>query len=168
MNAIYDKISVIFLGVLAVVLLSTAKDYGYSWDEVTHNRWYGQAVLNFILTWGQDKRALTTSDFYLYGGMFDTLAELLPRVTPLDGFTSRRFANVLVGFLGFVGSWRLGRLAGGPQAGFWALLLLTVSPPWYGHVFINAKDIPFAVGYLWSIYFVIVLLQSLPEIHWRT
>ena len=47
---------------------------------------------------------------------------------------------------GLLGSWKLGRLLGGPAAGFTALTLLVLTPVWYGHMFNNPKDMPFAVG----------------------
>jgi hypothetical protein len=46
---------------------------------------------------------------------------------------------------------RLGRLLGDPWIGVLAASMLLLSPAWYGHVFINTKDIPFAVGFLWSL-----------------
>ena len=43
-------------------------------------------------------------------------------------------------------TWRLGRRLGGPLAGLIALLLLATCPLYYGHMFMNAKDAPFAVA----------------------
>ena len=45
----------------------------------------------------------------------------------------------------------LGRLLGNPWIGVLAAALLLLSPGFYGHAFINTKDIPFAVGFLWSL-----------------
>ena len=41
-------------------------------------------------------------------------------------------------------TWRLGRRLGGPFAGLVSLVLLAACPLYYGHMFINAKDGPFA------------------------
>ncbi len=167
-NSWFQRGSLLLFGAIASLFLLTFQDYGYSWDEVWQNRWYGQAVLRFISSFGVDQSALHTHNFYLYGGLFDALAELLPAISPLDGFGARRFANASMGMLALVGAWRLARLLAGPQAGFWALLFLIITPVWYGHIFINAKDIPFAAGYIWSLYFILKIIQSLPEISWKT
>jgi len=50
-----------------------------------------------------------------------------------------------VGLLGLFAIWRLGRRIGGPLAGLIALALLATCPLYYGHMFINPKDSPFAV-----------------------
>ena len=43
-------------------------------------------------------------------------------------------------------TWRIGRRVGGPLAGLIALVLLATCPLYYGHMFINPKDAPFAVA----------------------
>ena len=48
--------------------------------------------------------------------------------------------------LGLFATWRIGRRIGGPRAGFIALILLAVCPLYYGHMFMNPKDSPFAVA----------------------
>ncbi len=165
---IYDLLVLLVIGVLAVVFLLTLTDYGYSWDEIFQNRTYGQAVLRFLTTFGEDQSALTTQNFFLYGGLFDAPAELLAIATPLDGFTARRLANAMMGLFLLVGAWRLGRLLGGPRGGLWTVLFLAATPTWYGHSFINAKDIPFAAGYIWSLYAILIVARSLPRIRWGT
>lgn len=155
----WDQGYYIFFAVFAVVALLTFRDYGYSWDEAWHNRWYGQAVLRFFSTFGQDLEATTKNNFYLYGGTFDALAELLVSFSPMEPRNARHLANLLAGLLCLWGTWKTSRLVGGPAAGFWSAFFLAVSAPFYGHTFINAKDIPFAAGYIWSLYF---LLRTLP------
>lgn len=153
----------ILIMVLALLALTSFRDYGYSWDEIYQDRGYGQAVIRFISTLGEDRSAINTHDHHLYGGTFDTLAELLVSVSPLAPRNSRHLANVLAGLAGIIGCWRLGRHLGGPLAGFWAALFLAVSAPWYGHMFINAKDIPFAAGMIWSLYLLLRLIEGFPN-----
>lgn len=159
--------TVLFCG-LAVLMAGTCLDYGYSWDEVEQNRYYGQAVLRFIQTFGADQSALTAKDFFLYGGIFDALAELIPVLLPVDGFVARRFANIAMGMLAMLGTLRVAHVLGGPRTGFWSLLLLALIPAWYGHLFINAKDIPFAAGYIWSLYFILRIADGLPAMTWKS
>ena len=58
---------------------------------------------------------------------------------------------------------RLARCLAGPRAGFWAAALLLTMPTWYGHMFNNPKDVPFAVFFVWSIYYMVRLLPELPH-----
>src|SRR5437588_605604 len=53
--------------------------------------------------------------------------------------------GAVVGLIGLAVTWRLGRRVGGPLAGLAALLLLALCPTFYGHMFMNPKDAPFAV-----------------------
>src|SRR5215472_2251948 len=80
----------------------------------------------------------------MYGGGFDILATLAAKVLPFGLFETRRLVGAAVGFVGLFATWRLGRRLGGPIAGLLALLLLATCPLYYGNMFINAKDGPFA------------------------
>jgi hypothetical protein len=153
---------------LAVLVLATFRDYGYSWDEVWQNRWYGQAVLRFLGSWGADRSATVENNFWLYGGTFDALAELLVRLSPLEPRNTRHLANALAGLAGIAGCWAMARRLGGPAAGAWAAVFLTACAPWYGHMFINAKDIPFAAASTWALYLAWRWLEELPAPRRRT
>lgn len=147
---------------LVVLVLATFRDYGYSWDETWQNRWYGQAVLRFIASLGQDRSATHTHNFYLYGGSFDAAAELLVALSPLEPRNARHLANAVAGLAGAAGCWAIARRLGGRAAGAWGAAFLLACAPWYGHMFMNAKDIPFAAGYAWSLYWTLRLVEQLP------
>ena len=92
-----------------------------------------------------DQRALSFVNLYMYGGGFDMHRDAgrkAPAVRPVRDAAARRRA--LFGLLGLFATWRLGRRIGGPFAGLMSLLLLAACPLYYGHMFINAKDGPFA------------------------
>lgn len=158
----WDRAALVFFALFAVVTLATFRDYGYSWDEAWQNRWYGQAVLRFFSTFGKDLGSVTEYNFHLYGGTFDVLAEGLVAISPLEPRNARHLANLLAGWLCLLGTWKTARLTGGPAAGFWAAVFLAVCAPFYGHSFINAKDIPFAAGYIWGLYWLLRLAPNLP------
>ncbi len=153
---------------LVGVVLATFRDYGYSWDENWQNRWYGQAVLRFLASGGVERSAVTENNFYLYGGTFDAAAELLVRLLPLEPRDTRHLANALAGLLGLAGCWGLARRLGGPAAGAWAALFLAACAPWYGHLFINAKDIPFAAGFTWALLLALRWVEEFPAPRRRT
>ena len=69
-----------------------------------------------------------------------------PRWPPFDLFETRRLVGAAVGLLGLFATWRIGRRLGGPVAGLAALVLLATCPLYIGHMFMNAKDAPFATA----------------------
>src|SRR5689334_7266067 len=161
-EAIWDRLA---LGVVLVgiaLVLTTFRDYGVTWDEDVHN-WYGNFVLDYYLSLFGDKTALHWQDLYNYGAVFDMTAAALNRVSPIGVYETRHLLNGLVGILGLIGCWKLGRAVAGPRAGFIACLLLISTPNYYGQMFNNPKDIPFAVGIVWSTYYLIRIVPMLPR-----
>ena len=131
----------VFAGVIAA---STFRDYGLGWDDYTHSE-YGDLLVSLYSSGFTDKRALSFVNLYMYGGGFDLLSALAAKVLPFDLFETRRLVGGAVGIIGLFIAWRLGRRLGGPLAGLIGLVLLATCPLYYGHMFINAKDGPFAV-----------------------
>jgi hypothetical protein len=161
-EAIWDRLA---LGVVLVgiaLVLTTFRDYGVTWDEDVHN-WYGNFVLDYYLSLFGDKTALHWRDLYNYGAVFDMVAAALNRASPIGVYETRHLLNGLVGILGLIGCWKLGRAVGGSRVGFIATLLLILIPNYYGQMFNNPKDIPFAVGMVWSIYYLVRIAPMLPR-----
>jgi 4-amino-4-deoxy-L-arabinose transferase-like glycosyltransferase len=142
---IADGAAVAVLAVIAIVAALTFRDYGLGWDDYTHSQ-YGDLLLKLYGSGFTDRRALSFVNLYAYGGGFDMAATLLAKILPFDLFETRRLTGALVGLLGLAATWRLGRRVGGPLAGLIALALLACCPMYYGHMFINAKDGPFAAA----------------------
>ena len=65
--------------------------------------------------------------------------------------------------VGLAGAWKLGRHLGGDRVGFLALMLLVLTPAYYGHSFNNPKDAPFAGAMVWALYYMCQTLSSLPS-----
>jgi hypothetical protein len=141
----YDRLAVAALTVSAIVALFTFRDYGLGWDDYTHAE-YGDLLVAFFASGFRDQRALSWVNLYMYGGGFDLIAALAAKVLPFTLFETRRLAGALVGIVGLLVVWRTGRRIGGPRAGLFALILLAACPLYVGHVFMNAKDGPFAVA----------------------
>jgi hypothetical protein len=93
-------------------------------------------------------------NLYLYGGMFDGLAAFINSFGFLSIYDTRHLLNALFGLLGLWGTWKLGRFLGGDLVGFLSLILCATVPSYYGHMFNNPKDIPFAAGIIWTIYYM--------------
>ena len=137
----------------------TFRDYGLGWDDYTHSQ-YGSLLLKFYGSGFADRSALSFVNLYKYGGGFDMAAALSAKVLPFGLLETRRLCGAAVGILGLFVTWRLGRRLGGPIAGLTALVLLATCPLYYGHMFINAKDAPFATA---MIVLLLAIVRSFDE-----
>lgn len=162
----WDGLAVALFVAVFVIILTTFPDYGVTWDEDVHN-WYGVAVLDYYLTGFRDTSSLHYLDLFNYGAAFDMTAAALNKVSPFGNYETRHLLDALTGLLGIVGTWKLGRQLGGPRTGFLAALFLTLIPNYYGQMFNNPKDIPFAAGMAWSLYYIVRLMPQLPRPDWR-
>jgi hypothetical protein len=145
-----DALAGAALAILALVAAWTFRDYGLGWDDLTHSQ-YGQLLLDFYGSGFSDTRALSFVNLYMYGGGFDMAAALIAKLLPFDLFETRRLFGAAVGIVGIAVTWRIARKLGGPLAGLAALLLLATCPLYYGHIYINPKDAPFAVAVVFLI-----------------
>ncbi|HEU0118028.1 MAG TPA: glycosyltransferase family 39 protein [Alphaproteobacteria bacterium] len=150
------------LCLVAVIIVLTFRHYGITWDEELQSQ-YGLAVVDYYASAFKDQRYAEIFNLYLYGGMFDGLASLIDRFTPFIVYETRHLVNAFFGLLGLWGIWRLGRFIGGGIVGLLSLIFLVLTPVYYGHMFNNPKDIPFAAGVIWSIYFMARTLSELPN-----
>jgi 4-amino-4-deoxy-L-arabinose transferase-like glycosyltransferase len=140
---LWDRFSAVLLLAAALVLFLTLGDYGPTWDEEVQAR-YGDLILRWYGSGFRDPSVLSYRDLYLYGGLFEVVAQAAARVLPFTLYTSRHVVNGVFGLLGVLGAWRLARRIGGPRAGFLAALFLLATPRFWGHMATNPKDIPFA------------------------
>jgi len=140
-----DTLAIVTLAIVAAIAAFTFRDYGLGWDDYTHAQ-YGDLLVSLYRSGFSDQRALSFVNLYMYGGGFDLLATLTAKVSPFGLFETRRLVGAAVGIAGLLVTWRLGRRLGGPLAGLITLLLLATCPLYYGHMFMNAKDAPFAVA----------------------
>lgn len=165
-KAFWDRATVALLLTVTLLIAATFRDYGLSWDEPFHIE-YGARLLKYYASWGSDTSAFDYINLYLYGGLFDAPVALLVQYLPFDLIDSRHLLIAITGLLGIIGTWRLARLLAGPRAGFFAAFLLVTMPGWYGHMFINPKDIPFATTMIWATYYLALLTRQLPAVAWR-
>ena len=142
---IFDGLAIATLVAVAGIAAFTFRDYGLGWDDYTHAQ-YGDLLLALYGSGFTDTRALSFVNLYEYGGGFDMAAALAAKVLPFSLFETRRLVGAVVGLLGLIATWRLGRRFGGPSGGFIALVLLATCPLYYGHMFMNPKDAPFAAA----------------------
>jgi 4-amino-4-deoxy-L-arabinose transferase-like glycosyltransferase len=162
-----DDLAMVVLAAVAVIAGLTFRDYGLGWDDYTHAE-YADLLLRMFGSGFKDTAALSFANLYMYGGGFDMVAALLHKVIPLELFETRRLVGAIVGVIGLAVTWRLGRRVGGPLAGLASLLLLALCPIFYGHMFMNPKDAPFAVAMIILMLGLVRLAEEYPQPSPRT
>ena len=156
-----------------VVMACISFDYGISWDESYQDE-YGEFVYRYFRSGFTDRSALHFDELHrwprlgrglslqLYGALFEVLCSIAEKVSPFTRYDTRHLLNSVVGWLGMFYAARIGGLLMGPRASFLTLLLLLLSPHYFGHCMNNSKDIPFATGYVASLYYLLRIDDRYP------
>ncbi len=161
-GTVWDQLARVLLLVMLVIVVLSFQDYGITTDEEVQHI-YGKELLSFYLSGFQDQSAFHFKDLYLYGGLFDLVVAIVVPVSPFDEYATRHLLCGLLGVVGVAGTWRLGRQLAGPRAGFLAAAALALCGVYYGAMFNNTKDVPFAAGMVWMLYFATRILQQMPR-----
>lgn len=163
----------ILLSLIFLLMLFLVPQYGITGDAVTQWR-YGDFVWSYMKTFGADKRVLT--DPFIeqhglkdYGGFFDGFAAMLIDIfNPKDEFLLRHYWNMVFGFCGILFAGLIAKELSGWRAATITILVLVLTPRFFGPLFNNPKDVPFATSYLISLYCIIKWLQKLEKPSWKT
>ncbi len=159
------KYSFVLLSFLLLAFfVSVSWNAPVSGDEYVHFKQAEKNILYFK-TLGKDKTALETpvSRLKYYGQSFDNLTTWLIETLHVNNVIRfRHVSNALAGWLlvlfsGLLAVW----INRDFRAGIITILLLAVSPRFTGHLLNNLKDIPFALGYTASVYFIFRYLENL-------
>jgi len=155
----------LLLGV-AILILVTFLDYGLTWDEEVQRN-YGEQVISWYRSGFRDRSALSYLNLNLYGGFFETVAQLATRILPFDVYESRHLVNAAFGLVAIATTYRLGAYVANPMGGFFSALCLTLTPVFYGYQFNNPKDLPFLTLSLLSFYYILQSYDALPRLSKR-
>jgi hypothetical protein len=120
-------------------------DAGSTWDEPSRSE-YGDLIIRWFTSGFHDARATRFENLYLEGGLFEVVAQLLTKLSPLGVFETRHLLIACVGLVGVVGTGLIASEVAGPRAGILAGAILALTPAWVGHSWFNSKDIPFAAA----------------------
>ncbi|MFC2114199.1 tetratricopeptide repeat protein [Bacteroidota bacterium] len=143
-------------------------DFARSTDE-TFSESYGQDILNYYSSWGEDKSVFDLSqpsykDLIYYGLSFDFFCAVINRyLSPFGDFETRHFLNALMALLGLLMAALIGKKYANWRTAWLILIIMVLTPPYFAHSMNNAKDIPMATGYIASIFFMLRFLEELPE-----
>lgn len=161
---------------LAIHLLAgllTFRNYGLSWDEplfydYADSIWRAYTPAAFAP--GFDFESVygrSAEDHKIYGPAYLLLARPLQRgivaLTGADMAAAWHLVNFLTFQIGLIGFYRLARrwLAAWPAT--LATAFLAWQPVFWGHAFINPKDIPFMVFFLWALTLGLEMVDTLTD-----
>jgi len=132
-----------------IIGLIVVRDYGQSWDEPGnykyayhslenyYNLFHGLPVIDFNNLHLDQKGPA----FFMLAGLFSRfVTEILPGWSEINGW---HLANFLAFQVGVISMYYLARRWTGNWAAFGAALLFSTQPLFWGHAYINPKDIPF-------------------------
>ncbi len=142
-----------------------SKDYGVTGDEFVDHRHAGY-VLDYFAD--GDKAALNQPQtmLHLYGNMVQVITAAICRWFQVDNYYElRHVVGGLVGATGILAVGLMGLRWGGGLCGLLSVLLMFFTPRFFGHSMNNLKDVPFAVGYMLSLYYTVRLFDSYPAFH---
>jgi hypothetical protein len=157
---------IILIALSLIVGILTLSDYGESWDELKLYD-YAADSLNAYRTWPQQGTIPVTGDrFENYGPFFVMTTRLITksfvRLFPVGQEVDVQHFVYFVTFL--AGMWAFGQLAGrwmSQNAALGATVLFMTQPVFWGHAFINPKDIPLLSFFLLSVYLGLRMHDSL-------
>ena len=159
-----------FSGIILSLMLLASRDAGITCDEVLH---YNQSVsvYNYFASKGQDQEVLNTPVTHLkyYGQSYDNFVTILTnwlKIENIYGF--RHIMSTIAGWLTIMITSLFAIWLTGYRTGLLVLVLFAVSPTFLGHSQNNLKDIPFALGYISSLYFTSKFLVSETRISLKT
>lgn len=164
----YNWISLFLLLIILVISFLTFSDYSSCWDQFFHVE-YGKSIINWYISSFTDNKAITGEgiayNIKYYGGLFDLISTVFSNTVPfINDYLARRIMIFLAGLSGVFFSWKIGKLLYGPKVGLFCAISIITIPMYYGHMFFNPKDIPFAAAYIASIYFIIKIILDLPSL----
>ncbi len=183
-NAIFSErnmklVFFISVGLMLLITLFSGYNVGYHQDEIDMNL-YGKANAAFYTSGGKDTTYLgRPTGFYsfdsllrYYGCGFEYLAIGANKVCGTSDskqeFNVRHSVNQILGVLAIMFTGLIARRLMGWRAALLAAWLAFFSPSFSGQILFNTKDIPFCLGYVASLYYIICFLEELPNITWKT
>src|SRR5450759_934962 len=131
--------------ILLFLMLLNSRDAGVTCDEVLHYN-HSVSVYNYFASHGADKSALNTPVTHLqyYGQSYDNFVTIIIKWFHIDDiYGFRHVMSVIAGWLVIL-----------------CTALFALWPGFIGHTVNNLKDIPFALGYIASIFFILKFLVS--------
>jgi 4-amino-4-deoxy-L-arabinose transferase-like glycosyltransferase len=150
---------------MSILLPWLSAEYGMTWDEEFRST-HGTRVVSFY------RGELSASDFpedgsHQYGALFDVTANGVHHLLGGDLWMVRHRVNAAFGAVGIVATGLVAALLLTPSAGVLAMVLIALSPRYFGHAMNNPKDIPFAALCMLALLSFLLLRREPPFLSWR-
>ncbi|NMB71864.1 MAG: tetratricopeptide repeat protein [Bacteroidales bacterium] len=168
-SSLYRLIFIALAALLFIIMPLLSLDAGISGDEDV-NYVHAGYVYNFYKTLGKDTTCLNTpvTRLQYYGQSFDNFTFLFNKTFGIEHvYEWRHVFNSLTGWLAILFAGLTAAVLAGWRAGILTMVLMFLTPVFLGHSFNNPKDIPFALGYIWSVYGIVLFLKNYPFIRWK-
>jgi 4-amino-4-deoxy-L-arabinose transferase-like glycosyltransferase len=153
-----DLLPILILIVCSLFIgINTVRDYGQSWDEADIYRYGNYAINAYRFFLHPDKLPLFDSNLNLYGPAYFMALTLFTRgltaiYPPWSGPVAWHFCYFLTFLICIHLLYIFSRRWLSPGASFGTSLLFVSQPLFWGHAFINPKDLPFMAFFLASVY----------------
>ena len=147
---------------LLFYMVLSGRKAGISCDEMLHYN-HSQAVYMYFESHGADKSALNTPVSHLkyYGQSYDNAVTFLSRYFGIeDVYTFRSLMSSIAGWVVVLITAFFALWLSGYRSAVFVILLFALSPTFLGHSQNNLKDIPFALSYIASAFFITRYLGS--------
>jgi hypothetical protein len=162
-----------FFFVFSAFTYTIYDDYGITGDAIVQEQ-YGNYVWDFVKHGG--KPIIPFDSIYkdnmvnmkYYGGLFDGSSSMIIDLFEIkDIYGFRHGLNLFFGLLGILFCGLLVReIAGTWFSGILGLICIILLPRYFGEMFNNPKDIPFAAGYIMTLYYMIRIVKNLDKPDW--
>lgn len=159
-HRILPMLGLMFFGLIVIVAIY--RDFGISWDEPVQSH-FGEGVVRYFASGGDDRSVNDYLDMRFYGPLFELGTALLygassdPSGNPAAKYEVRHLATAISGLVAVLGVMFIARNLPGRWTMLYSGIALATLPRFFGHAFINSKDIPFACGFAWSMAGLIAL-----------
>ncbi|MBK6478105.1 MAG: hypothetical protein IPF93_07390 [Saprospiraceae bacterium] len=167
----YNRKNFTILSILTLLgMISLSIHFGVNGDEKFQID-YSKKLWSYYSSLGKDTSALYVPEgnMHLYGGLFDLTAVSLNKlIGQNDEFTPsyhtvRRVLCAVFGFIALLFTSLFAKRIGGWPLAYLTMLLMLLTPRFMGDAMVNPKDIPFAAGYIMTLYFISIYIRQLPK-----
>jgi len=157
-SALPSWIYVLLVAAVIGLSLLLARDFGESWDILISDL-RGRASFAFYFEGfdGDRYRAALPANGLFYGPVIDLLINIAQRTATdaVEKFEIRTLLQAALSLSALIPIFLISsRVVSRPLA-LIAAALVAATPSFYGHAFINPKDIVFASGFLWALYAIL-------------
>lgn len=161
-NMVFRMLTLLFLVFTFLYMPYISRDYGITGDEFPDQRHAGY-VLDYFTKGDTTALYQPKTTLHLYGISMQVVAEAVCQAFHIENYYEVRHAVcALNGALGILFVGLLGLRWGGGLCGLMAVLLMFFTPRYFGHSMNNLKDIPFAAGYVMTLFYTVRLFDHYP------